>query len=446
MGNQPSNSIINDATTFKVVNSENEQKNLPIPKVLVYENINDSYASPFQSKTGQIAAFLNCKRSNLICPTNKRLESVIAINCEDCYLQIQDSNQVATKRLDLINCKNIKILIEVADIRFIRLWNCSDCIISIDDYPTLTENFTFSFLEGCKNMKIERCTLSNTDEAYSFGKPLQTVSIKIFDVPLPADVTRDDYYCARLDNGLELITWKEETKLTETSDILITTLTELKSQTIYEDPHEFDEIVDTPEDIHKGVVKIAQLIKNAKHTVVYTGAGISTAAQIPDFRGPNGAWTNREKGRQTNGIDITLARPTLAHYAITLLVNKGLVKMIISTNMDGLHRRSGVTSDNIVELHGNSYRELCDSCDKEYIRDFNVGETVKNRRDHKTGRFCECGGNLRDSIIHFCENMREKDMKIATENARKADLAIVMGTSMNVHPAASLCDKVLKKS
>jgi len=118
--------------------------------------------------------------------------------------------------------------------------------------------------------------------------------------------------------------------------------------------------------------------------------------------------------------------------------------MIISTNMDGLHRRSGVTSDNIVELHGNSYRELCDSCDKEYIRDFNVGETVKNRRDHKTGRFCECGGNLRDSIIHFCENMREKDMKIATENARKADLAIVMGTSMNVHPAASLCDKVLK--
>jgi len=118
--------------------------------------------------------------------------------------------------------------------------------------------------------------------------------------------------------------------------------------------------------------------------------------------------------------------------------------MIISTNMDGLHRRSGITSDNIVELHGNSFREICDCCDKEYIRDFNVGETVKNRRDHKTGRFCECGGNLRDTIIHFCENMREKDMKIATEHAHKADLAIVMGTSMNVHPAASLCDKALK--
>jgi len=136
--------------------------------------------------------------------------------------------------------------------------------------------------------------------------------------------------------------------------------------------------------------------------------------------------------------------PTTAHYALTHLLKTGLIQFITSTNLDGLHRRSGTPQDKIVELHGNCYREVCGNCEREYLRSFNVLETRLERWTHLTGRLCgSCGGGLKDTIAHFTENLAPNEWKKAVQNARKSDVALVLGTSMNVQPAASLPYKTL---
>jgi len=106
--------------------------------------------------------------------------------------------------------------------------------------------------------------------------------------------------------------------------------------------------------------------------------------------------------------------------------------------VDGIHRRSGLTASQITELHGNCYREVCGNCEKEYLRGFDVCKTVANYRNHKTGRKCECGGDLHDTIIHFMENLPKTELGIALQHSQMGDLAIVLGTSMMVNPAAQL--------
>lgn len=138
------------------------------------------------------------------------------------------------------------------------------------------------------------------------------------------------------------------------------------------------------------------------------------------------------------------AQPTYAHYALTHLLRLGLVKHITSTNLDGLHRRSGATASQMSELHGNCYREFCEKCDAEHFRSFDTLPTRQDRWTHHTGRHCDfCGGMLKDSIIHFTENIRPDEWNSAVTNARNSDVALVLGTSMNVQPAASLPDKCL---
>lgn len=204
---------------------------------------------------------------------------------------------------------------------------------------------------------------------------------------------------------------------------------------------ELKEHFDSSETVKQEVKKIAKLVKDSKHCVVYTGAGISTSAKIPDYRGPNGVWTLEKKGMTSQGIDLDQAFPTYAHFALVELIKKGLVKHIVSTNVDGLHRRSGVSQDEISELHGNCYKEYCSKCGKEYLRYFDTTKTVERHWDHITGRICEdekCKGNLKDTIIHFGESLPQLEFEKALGHSRKCDLAIVLGTSMKVRPACEL--------
>jgi len=85
------------------------------------------------------------------------------------------------------------------------------------------------------------------------------------------------------------------------------------------------------------------MIREAKHIVVHTGAGISTSAGIPDFRGPNGVWTLEKQGkkRETN-VTFESAQPTVTHMALVAMVKAKLVQLVVSQNVDGLHLKSGL--------------------------------------------------------------------------------------------------------
>lgn len=101
---------------------------------------------------------------------------------------------------------------------------------------------------------------------------------------------------------------------------------------------------DSPEVVDRLATQLARQIKDGKHFIAFTGAGVSTSAGIPDFRGPEGAWTLRAQGRELNFKSNTTlqAIPTPTHMALVELQNRDILKYLVSQNCDGLHRRSGM--------------------------------------------------------------------------------------------------------
>lgn len=207
-------------------------------------------------------------------------------------------------------------------------------------------------------------------------------------------------------------------------------------------PEDTTEFEDSEAVLQQKARDLADMISVSNHLVIYTGAGISTSAQIPDYRGPNGVWTLRDKGEAPEfKVTLEQALPTRGHMAIKALVDAGICKYVVSTNVDGLHRRSGLTREQMAELHGNIYREVCWSCHKEYLRHYDTTSSRNGEAkgpDHRTGRKCECGQDLRDSIIHFGENLPVKELEPSIEHSNVADVALVLGTSMRVTPACDL--------
>ncbi|KAJ3423996.1 nad-dependent protein deacetylase sirtuin-7 [Anaeramoeba flamelloides] len=206
------------------------------------------------------------------------------------------------------------------------------------------------------------------------------------------------------------------------------------------DKEEIKEYFEENEELQEKVTELADMIRKANYVVFYTGAGISTSAGIPDFRGPNGVWTCRDQGRKAprSKKPWNLLEPTYCHMGIAKLIELGVAKYLVSQNVDGLHVHSGVPLDKVSELHGNTNKEFCIDCKKEYFRPFRC-RTARHVHDHRTGRMCEeCGGELHDSIINFNESLNEDQLNRAYEHSEKCDLAIVLGTSLRVTPAASL--------
>ena len=108
-------------------------------------------------------------------------------------------------------------------------------------------------------------------------------------------------------------------------------------------------------------------------------------------------------------------------------MKKNLLEFVVSTNLDGLHLRSGVDYKKISELHGNCYLESCSDCGKKYQRNFDC-TSEGSRKDHWTGRYCDdekCKGKLIDSIVNFGENLPEDQYERAYLNSIDNDLSVV---------------------
>ncbi|RUS89705.1 hypothetical protein EGW08_002523 [Elysia chlorotica] len=209
------------------------------------------------------------------------------------------------------------------------------------------------------------------------------------------------------------------------------------AQRLKENKDRLLEIEDEPTILAEKCERLADLIKMSEHVVVYTGAGISTAASIPDYRGPNGVWTLLKKGQELCPQDLSDAEPTYTHMSLTKLFRVKKVKHVVSQNCDGLHIRSGFPRYSLSELHGNMYIEMCYNCapHREYVRLFDVTERTSVRR-HTTARRCRaCGVNLTDTIVHFGEKGKIRSpyrWKEAVRAAKKADLILCLGSSLKV--------------
>lgn len=186
--------------------------------------------------------------------------------------------------------------------------------------------------------------------------------------------------------------------------------------------------------------------------VVLTGAGISTESGIPDFRSPGGIWSrtkpvqyqefvrNEESRRQDWIRRFEMQRffldaaPNAAHLALAELATNGKLSLLITQNVDGLHQASGVADNQLVELHGNSTYAECLSCGLRAEL-----EDCRPAFDAGTSPTCvKCGGLLKAAVVSFGQAMPETALKKAVEAAREANLFLVIGSSLLVHPAADL--------
>ncbi len=203
------------------------------------------------------------------------------------------------------------------------------------------------------------------------------------------------------------------------------------------------------------IEKGAQIIKEAKKILIFSGAGMSTESGIPDFRSPGGVWSkydpsdfyfdkiiSSEKTREkywemsTEFYDtIKDAVPNRAHLAIRAIEESGKLLAIVTQNIDNLHHKAGNSPERIIEIHGTAFSVSCLSCGKKYDRD-DIQERLNS--GVKVPYCDDCAGILKPDTISFGQAMPEDKMADALMYARECDLCIVLGSSLVVYPAASV--------
>jgi NAD-dependent deacetylase len=196
--------------------------------------------------------------------------------------------------------------------------------------------------------------------------------------------------------------------------------------------------------------------RHVSRVAVLTGAGISTASGIPDYRGPDGVWTRDPAAAAAFTYDAFLgdrgvrerfwrtyvqhpaweARPNTAHDALARLDRSGIAVRVLTQNIDGLHQRSGLAPRKVLELHGTMHDTACTRC-----HDRLPTAAIRDRvAAGDTDPRCEaCGGVLKMATILFGERLDPTVMGTAVSIASASPLLLAVGSSLQVEPAASLC-------
>ncbi|HEY3064025.1 MAG TPA: Sir2 family NAD-dependent protein deacetylase [Chloroflexota bacterium] len=188
-------------------------------------------------------------------------------------------------------------------------------------------------------------------------------------------------------------------------------------------------------------------------TVVFTGAGVSTESGIPDFRSPGGIWSRYapimyqdylrdplmrqetwRRGLEAYGSMAT-ALPNAAHLAIARWFRAGLVRSVVTQNIDGLHQRAGLPDSAVVELHGNAHFVECLSCAVRIDRAEVQARVVAGELDPPCAA---CGGVLKTTTVSFGQPMPVAEVEAAQALHAAASLCLVVGSSLVVYPAATL--------
>jgi NAD-dependent deacetylase len=204
-------------------------------------------------------------------------------------------------------------------------------------------------------------------------------------------------------------------------------------------------------DVTTAIDRLRALVDEASVIVPFTGAGISTECGIPDFRSPGGIWTKMrpidfsdfiasqeardESWRRRFAMQEQFggAKPGRGHQALAALYRAGKSPGVVTQNIDNLHQASGIASEHVVELHGNTTYATCLDCAARYELPW-----VKQffEASGRAPSCTSCGGHIKTATVSFGQAMPEREMQRAEEMTRAADLFIAIGSSLVVWPAA----------
>ncbi|MCI2417246.1 Sir2 family NAD-dependent protein deacetylase [Saccharopolyspora sp. K220] len=204
-----------------------------------------------------------------------------------------------------------------------------------------------------------------------------------------------------------------------------------------------------------------ELFGSARRITALTGAGVSTASGIPDFRGPNGVWTKNPAAQRLSDIDSYVAdpqvrvqawrnraehpawqaEPNAAHRAFVDLDRSGRLGALLTQNIDELHQRAGLAPDRVLELHGTMFRTVCLDCGATGPMSAALERVAAGEPDPPCR---SCGGILKSATVSFGQSLDADVLRSAQRAALDCDLFVAAGTSLTVHPAAAFAELAAK--
>ena len=200
--------------------------------------------------------------------------------------------------------------------------------------------------------------------------------------------------------------------------------------------------------MNKKIELLKNIIENSTNIVFFGGAGVSTESGIPDFRSKDGLYNQKYKFPPEeilshhffvnntadfyefyrNKMNSLKYDPNITHIKLAELENKGILKGIITQNIDGLHQKAG--SKNVLELHGSVYRNYCMKCNKFYDANYIF--------ESKNIPYCECGGIIKPDVVLYEEALDYTVLENSISLISSCDTLIIGGTSLTVYPASGL--------